>query len=133
MYFSIRFILGVFYFNINIILSNIVFDVFLYSKEIEIIRYFLKYLFNFLIPIRAFYFIINFINFVLGINQNIDPFLKSKETKIYFFKLIIAINIFEDLYYNFIFFRILYNSLSQTFNFNSYYYYYIESYFIRSQ
>ena len=60
--------LDVFHSNINIVLSNIIFNIFLYPREIEIIRYFLKYLFNSLMPTKAFYFVINFINFILGIN-----------------------------------------------------------------
>ena len=40
----------------------------MYSREIEITRYLFKYLFNPLIPTKAFYFIVDFINFILGTN-----------------------------------------------------------------
>ena len=72
--------------NINIILSNIIFNIFLYSREIEVIRYFLKYFFNSLIPTRAFYFIVDLKDFILSINRDIDPFLEDKKSKIYFSK-----------------------------------------------
>ena len=49
-------------------------------------RYFLKYFFNSLIPTRAFYFIVDLKDLVLGTNKDIDPFLEGKESKIYFFK-----------------------------------------------
>ena len=75
-----------FYSNIDIIFSNIVLNVFLYFKEVEVIRYFFKYLFNLLIPIRAFYFIVDLKDLILDINRNIDPFLKGKKSKIYLSK-----------------------------------------------
>ena len=72
--------------NIDIISNNIVFNIFLYFREVEVIKYFFKYLFNSLIPIRAFYFIVDFKDLVLGINRDINSFLKGKESKIYFSK-----------------------------------------------
>ena len=86
MYFSIRSISGVFYLDINIISNNIVLNIFLYPKKVEITRYLLKYLLNFLIPTRAFCFIVDLKDLILGINRDIDPFLEGKESKIYFFK-----------------------------------------------
>ena len=78
-------------------------NIFLYPKEVEIIKYFLKYLLNSLIPIRAFYFIVNLENLSLSTYRNINLVLESKEFKVYFIKKIVAINIFVDLCYNFIF------------------------------
>ena len=75
-----------FYFNIDIILSNIILNIFLYFREVEVIRYLFKYLFNSLIPIRAFYFIIDLKDLILSTNRDIDPFLEDKESKIYFSK-----------------------------------------------
>ena len=92
-----------FYFNIYIILNNIILDIFLYPREIEVIRYFFKYFLNFLIPTRAFRFIVNFKNLFLSIYRDINLVLESKESKIYFIKEIMAINIFIDFYCNFIF------------------------------
>ena len=75
-----------FYFNIYIILSNIILNIFLYFKEIEVIKYFFKYFLNFLIFTKVFYFIVDLKDFILNTNKNIDSFLEGKEFKIYFFK-----------------------------------------------
>ena len=75
-----------FYPNINIIFNNIVLNIFLYPKEVEVIRYFLKYFLNSLIPTGAFYFIIDLKDLILGTNEDINLFLKSKESKICFSK-----------------------------------------------
>ena len=72
--------------NANIILSNIVFDIFPHPREIEVVRYLFKCLLNFLMPTRAFCFIVDLKDFVLGINRDIDPFLEGKESKIHLSK-----------------------------------------------
>ena len=51
--------LGVFYSNIYIILSDIVFNIFLYPREVEVIRYFLERFLNSLIPAGVFYFVVD--------------------------------------------------------------------------
>ena len=68
---------GVFYSNINIVSNNIVFNIFLYFREVEVIRYLLKYLFNFLIPIKAFRFIVDLKDLVLDTNWDINLFLEG--------------------------------------------------------
>ena len=75
-----------FYLNINIISNNIVFNIFLYPREVKVIRYLLKYFLNSLIPTGAFRFIVDLKDLALGTNKNIDPFLEGKEFKIYFSK-----------------------------------------------
>ena len=68
-----------FYIDINIIFYNIVFNIFLYPREVKFLGYFLKYLFNSLILARAFYFIVNFKDFSLSTYKNIGPSLEGKE------------------------------------------------------
>ena len=75
-----------FYSNIDIIFNNIVLNIFLYPKEVEVIKYLLKYLLNSLIPTRALCFIIDLKDLILNINRNIDLFLEGKKSKIYFSK-----------------------------------------------
>ena len=72
--------------NIDIIFSNIVLNIFPYPREVEITRYLFKYFLNSLIPTRAFYFIVDLKDLILGTNKDIDSFLKGKESKIRFFK-----------------------------------------------
>ena len=57
-----------FYLNIDIISSNIVFNIFLYFREVEIIRYFFKRFLNFLIPIGVFCFVVDLKDLILGTN-----------------------------------------------------------------
>ena len=61
------------------ILYNIVFNIFLYSREVEFLRYLFKCLFNPLVPTRAFYFIVNFKDFPLSTYKDIYPSLEGKE------------------------------------------------------
>ena len=66
-----------FYSNIDIILSDIILNIFLYSRKIEVFRYFFKYFFYSLISIKDFIFIVNFKNFSLNTYRNINLFLKN--------------------------------------------------------
>ena len=75
-----------FYPNIDIISNNIVFNIFPYSREVEVIRYLFKYFFNSLIPTKVFYFIVDLKDLILSINRNINSFLEGKKSKIYLSK-----------------------------------------------
>ena len=56
-----------------------VFNIFSYSKEIELLRYFFKYLLYPLILFKAFRFVVNFKEFFLSTYRDISPSLKGKE------------------------------------------------------
>ena len=66
--------------DIYIILYDIIFNVFLYPREIKFLRYFLERLFNPLISIRAFRFIVNLKDFPLSTYRDIYLSLEGKES-----------------------------------------------------
>ena len=59
---------GVFRPDASVASSDIVFDIFPHPGEVEVARHLLKHLLNPLMPTRAFYFMVDFKDFVSGIN-----------------------------------------------------------------
>ena len=68
-----------FYIDIYIIFYNIIFNIFLYLREIEFLRYLLKRLFDSLMSTRAFRFIINSKDFSSSSYRDISLSLEDKE------------------------------------------------------